>query len=186
MEMEQIYQTAKDKMGKTIQSLHNDFASIRAGRASASVLDRVMVDYYGVPTPVNQMANVSVPEPRMLTIQPYDKSTLKDIERAILASDLGLNPQNDGSMLRLSFPPLTEERRKELSKQIFKYAEEAKVAIRSIRRDGIDKLKDMKKKSEITEDDLKDAEKKMQTYTDDFCKEIDTLSSKKEKEIMEL
>lgn len=186
MEMEQVYQTAKDKMGKTIHALQNDFASIRAGRASASVLDRVMVDYYGVPTPVNQMANVSVPEPRMLTIQPYDKSTLKDIERAILASDLGLNPQNDGSMLRLSFPPLTEERRKELSKQVFKYAEEAKVAIRSIRRDGIDKLKDMKKKSEITEDDLKDAEKKMQTFTDDFCKEIDTLSAKKEKDIMEL
>lgn len=145
-----------------------------------------MVEYYGVPTPVNQVAAVSVPEARTLLIQPWDKSTLKLIEKAILTSDIGLNPQNDGSVLRLVFPPLTEERRRELVKGVYKYCEEAKIAVRSIRRDAMDKLKDMKKKSEITEDDLKNAEKKMQTLTDRFCKEIDETAAAKDKEIMEI
>lgn len=184
--MEQVFKTAEDKMSKTINSLLGEYASIRAGRANPNVLDKVMVEYYGVPTPVNQVAAVSVPEARTLLIQPWDKSTLKLIEKAILASDIGLNPQNDGSVLRLLFPPLTEERRKELVKSVYKYGEEAKIAVRSIRRDAMDKLKDMKKKSEITEDDLKNAEKKMQTLTDRFCKEIDDTAAAKDKEIMEI
>ena len=184
--MQQVYKTTEEKMNKTVQAMLANFGSIRAGRASASVLDRVMVDYYGCPTPVNQMANVSTPEPRMLMIQPYDKSTLRDIERAILTSDIGINPQNDGMVIRMAFPPLTEERRREIGKNISRYAEEAKVAIRSIRRDGLEKLKGMKKEAVITEDDLKAAEKKMQDYTDDFCKEIDRLAAAKEKEIMEM
>lgn len=184
--MEQVFATAKDKMNKSINALMEEYATIRVGRASASVLDKVMVDYYGAPTPVNQMAAVSVPEPRTLLITPWDKTTLKAIEKAIQTSDIGLNPQNDGTALRLNFPPLTEERRKDLVKNVSKYGEEAKVAVRSIRRDAMDKLKDLKKKSEITEDDLKDAEKKMQDLTDKFCKEIDEVAAKKEKEIMEL
>ena len=182
--MQQVYKTTEEKMNKTVQAMLANFGSIRAGRASASVLDRVTVNYYGCPTPVNQMANVSTPEPRMLMIQPYDKSTLRDIERAILTSDIGINPQNDGMVIRMAFPPLTEERRREIGKNISRYAEEAKVAIRSIRRDGLEKLKGMKKDAVITEDDLKVAEKKMQDYTDDFCKEIDRLAAAKEKEIM--
>mgnify|MGYP000957457480 FL=1 len=150
------------------------------------MLNKLTVDYYGAPTPVNQLAGISVPEPRTLMIQPYDKSALRDIEKAILSSDLGLNPQNDGSALRLTFPPLTEERRKELCRTIQKYGEEAKVSVRSVRRDTIDRLKDMKKQNEITEDDLKNAEKKAQDLTDKFCKEIDTIAAKKEKEIMEI
>ena len=157
--MEQVFKTAEDKMSKTVNALLGEYASIRAGRANPNVLDKVMVEYYGVPTPVNQVAAVSVPEARTLLIQPWDKSTLKLIEKAILTSDIGLNPQNDGSVLRLVFPPLTEERRRELVKGVYKYCEEAKIAVRSIRRDAMDKLKDMKKKSEITEDDLKNAEK---------------------------
>lgn len=184
--MEQIFEKVNTKMNKTIDSLQIQYESIRAGRASASILNRVMVEYYGTPTPVNQLANVSTPEPRLLKIQPYDKSCLKDIERAILVSDIGINPQNDGQIIRLNFPPLTEEHRKELAKNISKYAEEAKVAIRSIRRDGIEKLKEMKKNSEITEDDLSNAEKKMQTITDDFTKKIDLIAKDKEKEILEL
>ncbi len=184
--MQQVYKTTEEKMNKTVQAMLANFGSIRAGRASASVLDRVTVNYYGCPTPVNQMANVSTPEPRMLMIQPYDKSTLRDIERAILTSDIGINPQNDGMVIRMAFPPLTEERRREIGKNISRYAEEAKVAIRSIRRDGLEKLKGMKKDAVITEDDLKVAEKKMQDYTDDFCKEIDRLAAAKEKEIMEM
>lgn len=184
--MQQVYKTTEEKMNKTVQAMLANFGSIRAGRASASVLDRVTVNYYGCPTPVNQMANVSTPEPRMLMIQPYDKSTLRDIERAILTSDIGINPQNDGMVIRMAFPPLTEERRREIGKNISRYAEEAKVAIRSIRRDGLEKLKGMKKEAVITEDDLKAAEKKMQDYTDDFCKEIDRLAAAKEKEIMEM
>ena len=144
------------------------------------------MDYYGVPTPIGQMAAVSVPDARSLLIQPWDKSSLKEIEKAIQASDIGLNPQNDGSSIRLNFPPLTEERRKELVKTVSKYAEEAKVAIRSIRRDSIEKLKEQKKSSEITEDDLKNGEKKMQDLTDKFCKEIDDTAAAKEKEIMEI
>lgn len=184
--MEQIFEKVNTKMNKTIDSLQIQYESIRAGRASASILNRVMVEYYGTPTPVNQLANVSTPEPRLLKIQPYDKSCLKDIERAILVSDIGINPQNDGQIIRLNFPPLTEEHRKELAKNISKYAEEAKVAIRSIRRDGIEKLKEMKKNSEITEDDLSNAEKKMQTITDDFTRKIDLIAKDKEKEILEL
>lgn len=184
--MQQVYKTTEEKMNKTVQAMLANFGSIRAGRASASVLDRVTVNYYGCPTPVNQMANVSTPEPRMLMIQPYDKSILRDIERAILTSDIGINPQNDGMVIRMAFPPLTEERRREIGKNISRYAEEAKVAIRSIRRDGLEKLKGMKRDAVITEDDLKVAEKKMQDYTDDFCKEIDRLAAAKEKEIMEM
>ena len=184
--MEQVFKTAEDKMSKTVNALLGEYASIRAGRANPNVLDKVMVEYYGVPTPVNQVAAVSVPEARTLLIQPWDKSTLKLIEKAILTSDIGLNPQNDGSVLRLVFPPLTEERRRELVKGVYKYCEEAKIAVRSIRRDAMDKLKDMKKKSEITEDDLKNAEKKMQTLTDRFCKEIHETPAAKDKEIMEI
>ncbi len=184
--MNQVFQTAEEKMNKTVSALENEYTAIRAGRANPAVLNKLMVEYYGVPTPVNQLASVSVPEPRTLMVQPYDKTSLKDIEKAILTSDIGLNPQNDGSTLRLIFPPLTEERRKELSKTVLKYAEEAKVSVRSVRRDAIDRLKDMKKKSEITEDDLKNAEKKVQDITDKFCKEIDGIAAKKEKEIMEI
>lgn len=184
--MNEIFKIAEEKMNKSINSLLGEYAAIRAGRANPAILDKVMVEYYGTPTPVNQMAAVSVPDARTLMIQPWDKSTLKDIERAILTSDIGINPQNDGSVIRLVFPPLTEERRKEIGKNIFKLAEDCKVAIRSIRRDAMDKLKDMKKKSEITEDDLKNGEKKMQDLTDKFCKEIDGIADKKEKEIMEL
>ncbi len=184
--MNEIFKVAEEKMNKSINSLLGEYAAIRAGRANPAILDKVSVEYYGTPTPVNQMAAVSVPDARTLMIQPWDKSTLKDIERAILMSDIGINPQNDGSVIRLQFPPLTEERRKEIGKNIYKLAEDCKVAIRSIRRDAMDKLKDKKKKSEITEDDLKNAEKKMQDLTDKFCKEIDGIASKKEKEIMEL
>ena len=184
--MQAIYDKAQEKMDKTINALLNEYSAIRAGRASPAVLDRIQVEYYGSPTPINQMAAVSVPEPRTILIAPWDKNSLRDIEKAILTSDLGINPQNDGATLRLNFPPLTEERRKELVKGVYKYAEESKVAIRSIRRDALEKLKDMKKKSEITEDDLKNMEKKMQNLTDTFCKEIDTLSAKKDKEIMEI
>ena len=184
--MDTIFAKAQEKMDKTINALLNEYSTIRAGRANPAVLDRVMVEYYGTPTPINQMAAISVPEPRTILIAPWDKSCLRDIEKAILTSDLGLNPQNDGSTLRLNFPPLTEERRKELVKGVYKYAEDSKVAIRSIRRDSLEKLKDMKKKSEITEDDFKNAEKKMQDLTDKFCKEIDSISAKKDKEIMEI
>ena len=159
--MNEIFKVAEEKMNKSINSLLGEYAAIRAGRANPAILDKVTVEYYGTPTPINQMAAVSVPDARTLMVQPWDKSTLKDIERAILMSDIGINPQNDGSVIRLVFPPLTEERRKEIGKNIFKLAEDCKVAIRSIRRDAMDKLKDKKKKSEITEDDLKGAEKKM-------------------------
>lgn len=184
--MKEVFQTAEEKMNKTINALVNEYASIRAGRANPAILDKVTVDYYGTPTPVNQMAALSVPDARTLLIQPWDKSTLKSIEKAIQTSDIGLNPQNDGSVLRLQFPPLTEERRRELVKGVSKFAEEAKVAIRSVRRDALEKLKDMKKKADITEDDLKNGEKKMQDLTDKFCKEIDGIAAKKEKEIMEI
>ncbi len=184
--MDAIFARAQEKMDKTVNALLNEYGTIRAGRANPTVLDRIMVEYYGTPTPINQMAAISVPEPRTIMIAPWDKNSLRDIEKAILTSDLGLNPQNDGSTLRLNFPPLTEERRKELVKGVYKYAEDSKVAIRSIRRDSLEKLKDMKKKSEITEDDFKNAEKKMQDITDKFCKEIDGISAKKDKEIMEI
>lgn len=184
--MEKLFQVTQEKMDKTINALVNEYGTIRAGRANPAVLDKILVDYYGSPTPIQQMAAISVPEPRTILIAPWDKTTLRDIEKAILTSELGLNPQNDGTSLRLIFPPLTEERRKELVKGVYKYAEESKVAIRSIRRDSMEKLKDMKKKSEITEDDQKGAEKKLQDITDKFCKEIDGIAAKKEKEIMEI
>ena len=184
--MDKVFDYAKDKMNKTIASLHSDYNAIRAGRANAAVLDPIRVDYWGVPTPINQMAAVSVTEARMLTIQPWDKSALKLIEKAIQASDLGINPQNDGTVIRLAFPPLTEERRKQLCKDVKSTAEGAKVAIRNIRRDAIEKLKAMKKNSEITEDDLSDGEEEVQKITDDFIKQVDSVAAKKEAEIMEI
>ncbi len=184
--MEQVLKTAEEKMKKTLSVLAEEYGSIRAGKASPAVLDKIAVDYYGVPTPIPQMAAVSTQDARTLAIQPWDKSTMKSIEKAILTSDLGLNPQNDGMVIRLTFPPLTEERRKELGKQVYKIAEESKVAIRSIRRDALEKLKAMQKQSAITEDDLKDGEKRVQDLTDRYCKDIDGVAVKKEKEIMEL
>ena len=172
------------KMNKTIEVVKSDFNSVRAGRANAAVLDKIVVEYYGSPTPLNQVAAVSSPDPRMLQIQPWDNSLLKAIEKAIQTSDLGINPQNDGRVIRLTFPQLTEERRKELAKQVNKYGESGKVAIRNIRRDAIDKIKALQKKSEITEDDAKNYEKKMQDLTDKRCKEIDELTSKKQAELM--
>ena len=180
------YPEFENKMKKTCEALTTQYATIRAGRANAAVLDQIQVDYYGVPTPIQQVASIATPDPRSLLIQPWDASILKGIEKAILASDLGINPQNDGRMLRLVFPPLTEERRKELVKQTKKYAEEAKVAIRNIRRDAIDKFKKQQKSSEITEDDYKIAEKDIQKLTDDYIKELDRISEKKEKELTEI
>ena len=182
--MKELINTAKEKMNKSLNALSNEFASIRAGRANPAVLDKIFVDYYGAQTPVNQMAAISVAEARILVIQPWDRSTLKLIEKAILASDIGINPTNDGSVIRLVFPQLTEERRKDLCKDIKKYGEECKVTVRSIRRDTMDKFKVMKKNSEITEDDLKDCEKKVQDLTDKVCAEVDKAVSAKEKEIM--
>ena len=173
-----------EKIEKSISFLKEDLNTLRAGRANPAILDKVMVDYYGSRTPINQMAAVSVAEARILVVQPWDVSTLKSIEKAILASDVGITPTNDGKVLRLVFPQLTEDRRKELCKSVKKYGEESKVAVRSIRRDSIEKFKAMKKNSEITEDDLKDCEKKVQNLTDDFCAQIDKMVAEKEKEIM--
>ena len=178
------YKVYESKMSKSIDSISADFAAVRAGRANAAVLDRIMVDYYGTPTPIQQIASISSPDPRSLVIQPWDASAVKLIEKAIQNSDLGINPQNDGRSIRLSFPQLTEERRKELVKQIHKYAENGKVAVRNIRRDAMDNFKKQEKKSEITEDELKQAEKDLQKLTDDSCKKIDELLAKKEKELM--
>ena len=180
---ELLYYTS-EKMSKTLDSLDREYKSIRAGRANVAVLDRITVDYYGVPTPIQQMAAVSVPEARILQIQPWDASTLKEIEKAILTSDIGINPNNDGRVIRLAFPPLTEERRKEITRDVRKKAEDGKVAVRNLRRDSLDKLKAMKKSNEITEDDEQNAEKKIQNLTDKFCKEVDELAAEKEKEIM--
>ena len=184
--MNELIKNTEEKMIKTIGVLDRDYKSIRAGRANVSVLDRITVDYYGSPTPIQQMAAVSVPEPRILMIQPWDASTLKDIEKAILISDIGINPQNDGRVIRLSFPPLTEERRKEIVKEVKKVAEENKVAIRNTRRDALEKLKGLKKSNSITEDDEANGEKKIQNLTDKYCKEIDNLAAAKEKEILEI
>ena len=182
--MDTVLTNAKEKMNKTISALTSTLNSIRAGRANAAVLDPIRVDYWGTPTPINQMAQITVAEARILVIQPWDKSALKLIEKAIQASDLGINPQNDGTVLRLAFPPLTEERRKMLTKDIKNEAENSKVAVRNIRRDAIEKLKALKKNGELTEDDLKDAEKEAQKLTDDFVKQIDSIAAKKEEEIM--
>ena len=181
-----MYEDVKQKMDKAISAMEHDFAAIRAGRANPAVLDRVMVDYYGTPTPVGQVGTISIPDPRMLMIQPWDASILHDIEKAILASDLGINPNNDGKAIRLNFPAPTEERRKELTKSVSKRAEEAKVVIRGIRRDAIDAFKTQKKNGEITEDDLKNAENGIQKVTDQYIKDIDALADAKSKEIMEI
>ena len=182
--MSDFVKDAESKMLKTIEAVKADFASVRAGRANASVLDRVQVEYYGSPTPLNQVASISSPDPRQLVIQPWDSSLLREIEKAILTSELGITPQNDGKVIRLTFPQLTEERRKELTKQVHKYAEGGKVAVRNIRRDMMDKIKAAKKISEITEDDAKDYEKKLQDVTDKYVKKLDELAAEKEKELM--
>jgi ribosome recycling factor len=180
------YQEFENKMKKTCDALESQFATIRAGRANAAVLDQITVDYYGSPTPINQVASIATPDARSLLIQPWDASILKGIEKAIMTSDLGIHPQNDGRMIRLVFPPLTEERRLDLVRQTKKYGEEAKVAIRNIRRDAIEKFKKMQKASEITEDDYKNTEKDIQKLTDDFTKEIDKIMANKEKELREI
>ncbi len=174
----------EERMNKTLSVLEENFSEIRAGRANPAILNKISVEYYGVPTPINQVAGISVPEARLIVIQPWDASVLKDIEKAIIASDIGLNPNNDGKVIRLSFPELTEERRKDIVKDIKKIAEEAKVSIRSIRRDGIDEAKDLQKEGLITEDDLKKSEDQIQKLTDKKIAEIDTILSKKETEIM--
>ncbi len=178
------YKVFEDTMHKSIDSVAADFAAVRAGRANAAVLDRITVDYYGTPTPIQQIASIGSPDPRSLVITPWDVSAVRAIEKAIQESDLGINPANDGKSLRLLFPQLTQERRKELTKQIAKYAENGKVAIRNIRRDAMENFKKQEKKSEITEDELKEAERDMQKLTDDSCKKLDELLAKKEKELM--
>lgn len=183
MKEQQAYEA---KFHKTIDAVAREFASIRAGRANAAVLDRVTVEYYGAQTPIAQIASVSTPEPRMLVIQPWDGSALKAIEKAIQASDVGINPQNDGKVIRLAFPQLTEERRKELVKQVHKYGEDGKVAVRNIRREAMEALKAQKKSGELTEDDLKDAEKELQDMTDRNCKELDKMVAEKEKELLSI
>lgn len=178
------YKVYEDKMKKSLESVAADFAAVRAGRANASVLDRITVDYYGTPTPIQQIASIASPDPRSLVIQPWDASALKTIEKAIQNSELGINPQNDGKMLRLTFPQLTEERRKELVKQIHKYSENGKIAVRNIRRDAMEVFKKAEKAAEITEDDMKQAEKDLQKMTDDSCKKLDEMLAVKEKELL--
>ena len=180
------YKEHEDKMRKTLDNLAENYATLRAGRANASVLNKISVDYYGVSTPLNQVASIGSPEPRLLTIQPWDASLLKPIEKAIQVSDLGINPQNDGRIIRLLFPTLTEERRRDLIKQVKKFAEEAKVAVRNIRRDAMDGYKAQKKKSEITEDDYDDIEKDIQNLTDKYIKEVDKVAADKEAELLEV
>ena len=180
------YQIYEEKMQKTVAAFQNEMNSIRAGRANPAVLDRVMVDYYGSPTPIAQVGSISVPEPHMIMIQPWDASIVKEVEKAISKSEIGITPNSDGKVIRLAFPPLTEERRKELVKTVSKKTEESKVAVRNVRRDALDDFKNKKKNSEITEDDLKGAEKDIQDLTDRYCKELDRLSALKEKEIMEI
>ncbi len=180
------YTSIEEKMEKTISVFSENLAEVRAGRANPAILNKVKIDYYGTPTPINQVAGISVPEARLIVIQPWDLSILKEIERAILASDIGINPNNDGKVIRLAFPELNEERRKELAKDVRKMAEEAKVAIRSIRRDGIDEFKKKQKDSEITEDELHTAEEQIQKITDKKIEEIDAILANKEKEIMSI
>lgn len=177
---------ADEKMQKALTALNANFNTIRAGRANPAVLDRITVEYYGTPTPLNQMAAISVPDPRTLMIAPWDRSTLKSIEKAIQTSDLGINPNNDGSVIRLIFPPMTSERRTELAKEVHKMTEEGKVALRNIRRDAMEKLKAQKKNGEITEDDVKDGEKEIQKITDKYVKEADSMADRKIKEIQEI
>ncbi len=184
--MKTVIKNADEKMGKSVKHLETQFSEVRAGRANPSVLDKVKIDYYGTPTPVNQVAAVSVTEARTLTIQPWDASLLRTIEKAIQTSDVGINPQNDGKVIRMIFPPLSEDRRREIVKEIAKMGEDAKVAVRAIRREAMDKLKAMKKSGEITEDDQKHGEKKIQDITDNHIKSIDTATEKKQKQIMEI
>ena len=181
-----IIDSAEDKFKKTLDALKKEYGTLRAGRAAPSLLDKVMVDYYGTPTPVNQVANVTVPEPRIILIKPYDKGSLKDIERAIQKSDLGLTPNSDGTAIRLAIPQPTQERRKEIVKVVGKKAEESKVAMRNIRRDANDAIKKLEKSKEITEDDRKDGETKIQKMLDKYIKQVDEVKSAKEKEVMEV
>ena len=181
-----IFNEAKDKMHKAAENLQRNLGQIRAGRENASLLDRVQVTYSGVPTPLNQMASITIPEARVLMITPFDKSMVQEVEKALLASDLGITPTSDGNVIRLVIPQLTEERRKELAKEVKKEAEQAKVAIRNIRRDAIDEYKKQQKNSEITEDDLRSAEKDIQDLTDKSIKELDKIASDKEKELLEV
>jgi ribosome recycling factor len=184
--MKELYQEYDVKMQKTIEVVVSDFAGVRAGRANAAVLDKITVEYYGTETPIQQVASISTPDARTLVIQPWDASTLKEIEKAINTSDIGINPQNDGKVIRLAFPQLTEEHRRELTKDISKRGEEAKVAIRNVRRDFMDELKKMKKNSEITEDDLRDGEEQLQKITDDYVKQAETAAKKKEQEVLSI
>lgn len=184
--MNTLIKNTDEKMKKSVEHLETEYAEIRAGRANPSVLDKLRIDYYGSPTPINQVAAVSIAEARTLTIQPWDTTLLRPIEKAIQTSDIGINPQNDGKIIRMVFPPLTEDRRKGIVKDIAKMGEEAKVAIRSIRREAMEKLKAMKKSGEITEDDQKQGEKKIQDKTDSHIKTIDSLTEKKQKQIMEI
>lgn len=181
-----ILATAKEKMSKAEQSLQREFGQIRAGRANASLMDRIQVDYYGALTPVNQIASINIPEARILMITPFDKNSLEDIEKAIQASDIGISPTNDGNVIRLVIPQLTEERRKELAKEVKKLAENAKVAVRNIRREAMDDLKKKQKSNDITEDELRSFEKDVQKLTDDSVNEIDKITSEKEKELLEV
>ena len=182
--LKEHYKVYEEKMKKSVEAVERDFGAVRAGRANASVLNRIQVDYYGTPTPIQQIAAVASPDPRTLLITPWDASALKGIEKAIQESDLGINPQNDGRVIRLGFPQLTEERRRDLTKQVHKYGEEGKVALRNIRREAMDEIKKQVKKSEITEDDQKQLEKELQDLTDKRCKEVDELTAKKEQELM--
>lgn len=182
--MKEMYEAYDVKMQKTIDVVMSDFAGVRAGRANAAVLDKITVEYYGTETPIHQVASISTPDARTLVIQPWDGTLLKAVEKALLTSELGINPQNDGKVIRLAFPQLTEERRKDLTKQVRKYGEEGKVALRNIRRDAMEDFKKKKKASELTEDDLKQLEKELQDLTDKRCKDIDELTAKKEQELM--
>jgi ribosome recycling factor len=183
--LDDIYQDARESMGKTITALNNELNRVRTGRANLSLLDGIRVDYYGTPTPVNQMASLSVPESRLITIQPWDATVIKEIEKALLKSDLGLTPSNDGKIIRIAIPPLTEERRKQLAKSVHKICEDHKIAIRNIRRDANELLKSMKKDGEIAEDEAFKGQDQVQKITDEFVKQIDDIYKEKEKEIIE-
>jgi ribosome recycling factor len=182
----EVQKSSEEKMSKTVSLLKKELSSLKAGRANPSILDKIVIDYYGTPTPINQLANISAPEPRLLTIQPWDSKTLKNIEKEILKSDLGLNPTNDGKMIRLSIPELTEETRKNIVKTIKKQGEEAKIAVRSVRREANDKIKALKKDGDLAEDQAKKEEEDMQKLTDKFIEDIDKVVANKEKEVMEI
>lgn len=186
MTVKEIYTTYEDKMKKTLEALRKELSTLRAGRATPALLDKVMVDYYGTPTPVNQVANISVPEPRMILIQPWEKTMVPTIEKAILKSDIGLNPNSDGIAIRLAIPQLTQERRTELVKTVHKKAEEGRVAIRNLRRDANDSVKKLEKDKLVTEDEAKKGQEDIQKLTDKYIKEVDTIMANKEKEIMEV